>query len=772
MSQRNGRVLLQESSKFRKKEFTACFSDYADGVSSGRDTDSPKFAILNDLLQNPSLSATANSINCLLTYIEREGYWLPQEGTYFDSILNVESLDFKNKMFLDDDTFHSLQIFPPYESSANDSISKNAHLSIFELLDHTTTQTSKRLLKSWLLSPLTDLKEIEARYQVIETFHQEYNSATFEQLRRQLKGLPNISSIINSFYTGRTKLNTWSSLRRYLESSIEIYHLVILIKAAGNVNLFQRITDLLDPDVLRTLLHSLDAAIDFAVSQDMNAIIIKNGVHQDLDDHRKVYDELEKILSVVAKEAEYIIVNLLDEEEKYNFAKQNSNNNFINAVYVPQLGYLITVDIELESILNNNAQLRWREMFRTSTTIYFKNEEVTNMDQYYGDIYALISDLEIEILYSLQKEVLKHKKMLIDSCMCFSELEVLSSFAHVSELHKYSKPELTEENCILKIKGGRHALYETIVDTYISNDFDLDGGSFSDKDWCSHNYNRVAVLTGANASGKSVFLTQNGLIAYMAHIGCYVPATSAKIGVVDKILTRIKTRETVLKTQSTFQLDAQQMAKCIGLMTEKSLLLIDEFGKGTDIIDGPALFGAIISHLGKNERCPRTIACTHYNELFGPAILTDSIPGVVHFQTQILLNSVSASGKIDATILNEGITFLYKVSKGLAKSSFGVYCAKICGLNENIVSRAEHLVKLINDGEDLVEYCGKPTPEELAKFQENQEVVKRFLSWDLDLETNLESSILREKLGMILETPQTRPVSEQMNNTSELFIKE
>lgn len=206
------------------------------------------------------------------------------------------------------------------------------------------------------------------------------------------------------------------------------------------------------------------------------------------------------------------------------------------------------------------------------------------------------------------------------------------------------------------------------------------------------------------------------------------------------------------KTQSSFALDSQQMAKSLSLATEKSLILIDEYGKGTDILDGPSLFGSIMVNMSKNEKCPRILACTHFHELFNENILTEHIPGIKHYCTDILINqnyNLSSTATVKETHENEGITFLFRIKEGISKQSFGIYCAKICGLNKNIVERAEELSNMINRGDDIVQSCGKLTEKEILEFQRNQEIVKNFLSWDLDLETSTTSENLRLKLRNI-----------------------
>lgn len=200
-------------------------------------------------------------------------------------------------------------------------------------------------------------------------------------------------------------------------------------------------------------------------------------------------------------------------------------------------------------------------------------------------------------------------------------------------------------------------------------------------------------------SEKRILITK-GLLVYMAQIGCFTPALKAEIGIVDKIFTRIRTQESISKMQSSFEIDSEQISKALALCTDRSLLLIDEYGKGTDIIDGPALFGAIVLYLSKKIDCPRTIACTHFHELFRADVLSTEIPGVSFFQTDILQpEGVNLTKNIPDDKL--GITFLFKIKKGISTKSLGIYCAKVCGMKKEILERACQLNERLVKGLDL-----------------------------------------------------------------------
>ncbi|EJS44408.1 msh5p [Saccharomyces arboricola H-6] len=723
---------------------------------------------LNDLLSNSrfSTSVTVGTVACILANYEQHAELeenndstvssnmitgRPLRSSFEDVVHDIRYIDIKDRMVLDENTVSALNIFPAVHELGHDNMMKNGSLSVFELFNLVSSDYARRMLKSWLFNPLTSKRQIEKRYYIIRILLERQNTIIFEDLSQAIKKCPDAFGFINQLRSGRSTLGTWSKIVKFLEKGIAIFRIISSLRLnSEDENLFQEIKNNVDISVLKQCLRNIETVIDFDTSRDTKAVTVNTGVDRRLDECRNIYNHLEGILLDVAREAQTFLLDALPQNVS---GITKDLDKLINAVYIPQLGYLVTVSTSMEAYLNNIPDLEWEEIFRSPENVYFKNSRVFELDETYGDIYGAISDFEIELLFSLQEQVLEKRAQFTAYSILLSELEILVSFAQVSAQRNYTEPQLVENDCVLEIINGRHALYETFLSDYIPNSTMIDGGLFTDSSWCKHNKERVIIITGANASGKSVYLTQNGLIVYLAQIGCFVPAERAKIGIVDKILTRIRTQETIYKTQSSFILDSQQMAKSLTLATERSLILIDEYGKGTDILDGPSLFGSIMLNMSKTERCPRILACTHFHELFNENILTEQIQGIKHYCTDILINqnhNILGTTQAKENNENEGITFLFRIKEGISKQSFGIYCAKICGLKKNIVERAEELSNLINSGGDVVQRCGKLTEDEISEFQKNQEIVKRFLSWDLDLETSTTSENLRLKLKNII----------------------
>lgn len=217
------------------------------------------------------------------------------------------------------------------------------------------------------------------------------------------------------------------------------------------------------------------------------------------------------------------------------------------------------------------------------------------------------------------------------------------------------------------------------------------------------------ILTGPNYSGKSIYLKQTALIVYLAHIGSFVPATSATIGLTDKILTRISTRESVSRNQSAFMIDVQQMCMALNLATHRSLLIIDEFSKGTNAVDGAALaYGVFEYLLNLGLDAPKTLAATHFHEIFENGLLRPRPPVLALKHMEVRLDR-----KME---VKDQITYLYNLRDGRSSESFGMVCAAMSGIAMEIVARAEVLGNLVARGEDLVVACSGLGEEEATEL--------------------------------------------------------
>jgi len=333
-------------------------------------------------------------------------------------------------------------------------------------------------------------------------------------------------------------------------------------------------------------------------------------------------------------------------------------------------------------------------------------------------------------------KVLELESIIVDASNLCGEFDCLVALAVGARKYRFVPPQMTTAN-VIHIKGGRHPLHELTVPSYVPNDCSIAGGigdgidedevELQSSDLASVQQSVEApstlIMTGPNYSGKSVYLKQNALIVYMAHIGSFVPADNATIGLTDKILTRISTRESVSRNQSAFMIDLQQVALAMTLSTRRSLVIIDEFGKGTTSVDGAGLACGVFEYfLGLGSHRPKVLGATHFHEIFESGFLQERI--------ELIFGHMEVHIDTSTEVVEDQITYLYNFVLGRSTSSFGTCCALLNGIDATIVERADKLILLAARGEDLIAACAKISPGEAKDLENAEQVARRLLEED------------------------------------------
>lgn len=515
------------------------------------------------------------------------------------------------------------------------------------VLDETVTPMGGRLLRRWILQPLLSIERINERLDAVESLYRD--TLWREEIRETLKSVPDLERLVARVGTGTANPRDLAQIRSALQV---IPKLRDLVGSKPAPPLLQRIYRRLHTtDDLRQRLK--EALVENPPQRMTEGGIFREGYHPELDELRYIAQHgKEMIAALEAKE------------------RERTGIKNLRVGYNQVFGYYIEVT-------KANLHLVPKDYIRKQTLTdveRFITPELKELESKVLGAEERIGQLEYQLFVELRQEVAQRSHELLETAKALAELDVLATLAEVAAKNHYTRP-IVEESDEIVIKEGRHPVIEQVQQDrpFVPNDCHLDNRE-----------NQLIIITGPNAAGKSTYLRQVALIVLMAQMGSFVPAKEARIGIVDRIFTRVGAHDELIRGQSTFMVEMSETANILHNATERSLVLIDEIGRGTSTYDGIAIAWAVAEELHRiGCKC---LFATHYHHLNE---LENLLPRVKNYR---------------AAVLEEGdkVVFLYRIVPGGTDRSYGIQVARLAGLPEHVVERAKEILLTLESNDQKV----------------------------------------------------------------------
>lgn len=554
-------------------------------------------------------------------------------------ITSISRIDESNYVLLDKFTLRNLELLSsPYEEGK----------SLADIIDYTTTPMGSRTLRRWICMPLKAPEKINERLEIVETFtKQEKERLEIELL---LKSIGDLERLASKIAVGRI------TPREMIQLKVALSCIPPLKEQCQKTqsNVLQKQIEKLED--CQALFDKIDKQINSNAPNQVNkGKVIASGVNAELDELRELSENSkESLLRMQQREIEITGIPSL---------KIGFNNVF---------GYYI----EVTKTHKDKAPDTWiRKQTLVNAERYITPELKEYEDKILGAEDKILS-IETELYNDLIAEAASYIKAIQTNARIIASIDALISFAEVSLKNRYTRPEINESDCI-DIQGGRHPVIEKQLppgEEYIANDVYLDNSK-----------QQIIIITGPNMAGKSALLRQTALITILAQAGCFVPAASAKIGYVDKIFTRVGASDNISQGESTFMVEMNEAANILNNISDRSLVLFDELGRGTSTYDGISIAWAIVEFLHENPKYrAKTLFATHYHELNEMERTFKKIKNY----------------NVSVKEIDNKVVFLRKLVKGGSNHSFGIQVGRMAGLPQSVIKRASEILKQLENDRD------------------------------------------------------------------------
>ncbi|XP_015088879.1 DNA mismatch repair protein MSH5 isoform X3 [Solanum pennellii] len=578
---------------------------------------------------------------------------------------------------VDSAAHEALQIFQIDKHPSHMGIGRAKEgFSVFGMMNKCVTPMGRRLLRNWFLRPILDLDNLNRRLDTISFFlSAEEISVSLRETLKSVKDIPRVLKKFNS----PSSISTSADWSAFLKSVCALLHISKIFEVGISGSLLEELTSL-DLDIIERagFFISVDLAyvcelvigvIDVDRSKEKGyETIVKEGFCDELDELRQIYEGLPEFLEEVSA------------LELARLPCMYEDKGLPSIIYLHQIGYLMCIFNEKlgEEMLETlqDYEFAFADEEGEHRRFFYHTAKTKELDNLLGDIYHKILDMERAITRDLVSHILQFSVHVHKAVSFAAELDCILALALVARQNNYVRPNLTAED-LLDIRSGRHVLQEMTVDTFIPNDTNitLEG--------------RINIITGPNYSGKSIYIKQVALIVFLSHIGSYVPADAATVGLTDRHAS------------------------------PRSLCLMDEFGKGTLTEDGIGLLGGTINHFVSCYDPPKVLVCTHLTEIFDNGCLLESD------RIKCYTMSVLSPDKGCADV--EDIVFLYRLVPGRALLSYGLHCAQLAGLPEEVLTRAALILDTLKNDNQVERLVSEDI---VAQDQQYKDAVEKLLALD------------------------------------------